>query len=87
MARIAIQDVLWADEPAIEGPKRYRRDVAHALEKIDHFVDPRRFDELLDRHWMLGTDPLAGWFGRSDTSLRAQIDRHVDRNPGDWSVD
>ena len=86
-ARIAIQDVLWADEPAIEVPKRYRREVAHALERIDLFVDPRRFDELLDRHWVLDTDPLAGWFGQSDTSLRAQIERHVHRNPDDWSVD
>lgn len=85
--RNLIEDVLWSDSACPEAPKRFRREVARAIEVRDLFLDGRRFDELLDRLWVLDTDPIAGWFGGPDTGLRGEIQRHVHRNPGDWSVE
>lgn len=86
--RNSIQDLLWRRSPAPEIPKRVRREIARALAGEELFQDPARFDALLDDLWVLDRDgdPFAGLFGGHDTSLRAQIERHVHRNP-DWSVE
>ncbi len=83
--RNAVQDLLWSDS-TIDIPRKFRREIALALEKEDLFLDAKRFDELLDRLWILDTDMLGLFFGTSDRSLRAQIERHVHRSPGDWSA-
>ena len=85
--RNSIQDVLWMRQGSMEIPKRYRRDVANAIDKIPLYGDARRFDDLLERLWVLDTDPLDSWFGESTNSLRAQIQRHVHNNDTDWSTD
>jgi very-short-patch-repair endonuclease len=83
--RNAIQDVLWSGQGAIEMPKRTRREMAQDLD-LDHLArKPDRFMALLDRLWVLDT-PLDPWTGGA-SSLRTRIDRHVFRNPGDWSVE
>ncbi|MFD4949595.1 hypothetical protein ACFVYE_38820 [Streptomyces sp. NPDC058239] len=47
-----------------------------------------RFITMLDRSWVLDDDPLSGWLlPPSTTSLRVRIERHVFRNPGDWSTE
>lgn len=85
--RNQIQDALWALRPAIEVPKRFRREIARALES-GLFVAAQPFNDLLDALFVLDDDPLRGFFGgSSDRSLRAGIERHVFRNPGDWSVE
>lgn len=82
--RNAIQDVLWAGQGAIEIPKKARREIAQDLDLGDLAFKPDRFMALLDRLWVLGA-PLDPW---SDVSgLRARIDQHVFRNPGDWSAE
>lgn len=85
--RNLVQDFLWADAGYPEVPKRTRREVAHALEAVDLALDAAHFDALLDRLWILGGDGLEILFGGIDKSLRAEIDRHVHRFPGDWSAD
>jgi AbiJ N-terminal domain 3 len=50
-------------------------------------LSPDRFSAALDRFWVLDDDPLAGWLTGASTSLRARIERHVFRNPGDWSAE
>lgn len=84
--RNEIQDPLWADTAAPEIPKRFRREVARALPVDDIYLDAQRFNDLLDRLWVLDDDPLA-LFGGVDRSLRAAIHQHVHRNPGDWSAE
>lgn len=66
---------------------------SRALNNEDLYLDGRRFDELLDRLWVLDDDG-AGMFGASlgrtpyqDRSLRALIQQHVHKNPGDWSTE
>lgn len=85
--RNQIQDLLWAGAAVPEIPLRYRREVAQALASEELYLDCRRFDALLDRLWVLDDDPLDFFLGGGERSLRAEIDRHVHRNPGDWSAE
>ncbi len=87
--RNAIQDALWAAEDPLPIPKRTRREIARNLDLggLVHGAD--RFLALLDRLWVLDDGPF-GSFGallNPEAGLRAQIDRHVFRNPGDWSAE
>lgn len=86
--RNRIQDILWDSRASPEIPKRFRREVARAIASEGLYGDAHRFDELLDRLWILDTDPWAGLpgSGRSGlrAGLRAQIEQHVHRNPEDW---
>lgn len=87
-ARNAIQDLLWDSPTVPEIQKRFRREVARAIEN-DLYLDSRRFDELLDRLWDIGEGDIfaaLGWSQRDDT-LRGQIQRHVHQNPGDWDAE
>ncbi len=89
--RNEIQDILWADLSAVEIPKRFRREVSRSIESVELFLDGRRFDDLLDRLWILD-EALNVTLGRmmgltGEPSLRSQIDQHVHNNPGDWSTE
>lgn len=88
--RNLIQDILWSDRACPTIPKRFRREVAKAIECGELYHDARRFNELLDRLWILDTDPWeilrASLRGKS-LGLRAEIERHVHRSPEDWSAE
>jgi hypothetical protein len=83
--RFALEDALWAVQPAVEIPGRVRRDVARAVDIDDLVFRADRFERLLERFWVLDTDPLVVLSG-SDVGLRAEITRHVFRNR-DWSTE
>jgi hypothetical protein len=87
--RNALQDALWTNEGFPEISKRTRRDIAMALSPDDLFIDATPFDRLLGNLWVLSSEPFAfeGVYGVNSQSLLAQIDKHIHRNPGDWSVD
>ena len=85
--RNAIQDILWADSACPEIPKRFRREVAQAVDIEELFGDAPHFDALLDQFWILDTDPWAGMFGNGRTNLRQEIQQHVHKNRGDWSTE
>lgn len=85
--RNAIQDILWAGSVCPEIPKRFRREVAQAVDIEELFGDAQHFDALLDQLWILDTDPWAGMFGNSRTNLRQEIQQHVHKNLGDWSTE
>jgi very-short-patch-repair endonuclease len=89
--RNELQDLLWADAPGPEIPKRFRREVAQALTPEDLYPDSERFDELLERLWIIDDDNddtfAAFLLGDGYRRLRAEIQRHVHRNPGDWPVE
>lgn len=80
-----IEELLWVDASAPDIPKRYRRELARALSVGDLYLDAARFDALLDRLWVLDDDSFVSLLSGVDRSLRARINRHVHRNPGDWS--
>ena len=85
--RNGIQDLLWAEDLPPEVHKRVRRELAQALDLADLAHQTSRFMALLHRYWVLD-DPLDGWLSSpSTTSLRARIEQHVFRNPGDWSTE
>lgn len=86
--RNRIQDILWSDSVTPQIPKRFRREVARAIDREDLYIDARRFDDLLDRLWVMGeVDAWAEILNRPETGLRAEVRQHVHRNPEDWSVE
>jgi very-short-patch-repair endonuclease len=85
--RNAIEDVLWAAQDAYEIPKRTRREIARDLDLADLVYDADRFRALLERWWVLGDDPFVRMLTGAPTGLAADIERHVFRNPGDWSTE
>lgn len=84
--RNVIQDGLWAGQQVPEISVRIRREIASALEpQLQDLIEQGdRFWMLLDRFWVLDTD--LSFLLNDGTGLRAQIDQHVFRNPGDWTV-
>ena len=89
--RNAIQDVLWAGRDAYEIPTRTRREIARDLDHADLVDNADRFTALLNRLWVLDDDPFGGLthalLGGPTTGSRGQIERHVFRNPGDWTTE
>lgn len=83
--RNQIQDLLWSDSPGPSIPKRYRREVARRLNDEKLYGDARKFDDLLDRLWVLDADDWFYLMSGKPSGLRADIQQHVHQNPGDWS--
>jgi len=82
--RNQIQDILWSARPCPPIPKRYRREVARRLKSEELYGDARRFDDLLERLWILDADDWMHLLGGKPTGLRAEIQQHAHRNPEDW---
>lgn len=74
--------VLEADDPPLT--QITRRDVARILG--DNLAGERRTAEMVEVYFPLST-PLEDVLGRRGQSLRDRITRHMDENPGDWSVE
>ncbi|MFE7369533.1 AbiJ-related protein [Streptomyces anulatus] len=85
--RFALEDAVWELGPVIEILGRVRRDVAQAIDLSQLIHSQDRFEQMLDRFWVLDNDPVAIWTGSSRTSRRALIHQYVFRNPGDWSAE
>lgn len=83
--RNQIQDILWSDSAYPPIPKRYRREVAQRLNSEALYGDARKFDDLLERLWILDADTWMSLLGGKPTGLRAEIQQHVHRHPEDWS--
>jgi very-short-patch-repair endonuclease len=86
--RNQIQDILWSDSACPPIPKRHRREVARRLNSEDLYGDARRFDDLLERLWILDAeDWVHHLLGGTPTGLRAEIQQHVHLHPEDWSAE
>lgn len=85
--RNQIQDILWSESACPPIPKRYRREVARRLNSEDLYIDARRFDDLLERLWILDTDDWMGLLSGKPAGLRAEIQQHVHRDPEDWPAE
>lgn len=86
--RNQIQDILWSDSANPPIPKRYRREVARRLNSEELYEDARKFDDLLERLWILDADDwMNHLLGGKPTGLRAEIQQHVHRHPEDWPAE
>lgn len=85
--RNQIQDILWSDGSFPPIAKRHRREVARKLNSLGLYGDAQRFDQLLERLWVLDTDDWMNRFVAKPTGLRADIQQHVHRNPEDWPAE
>ncbi|WP_027534357.1 hypothetical protein [Bradyrhizobium sp. WSM3983] len=74
--------VLEASDPPLSHITR--RDVARIFG--DDLAGERGTVEMVGRYFPLST-PIEDFLGSKGRSLRDQIDRHMDHNPGDWSVE
>jgi hypothetical protein len=78
----AARKVLEASDPPLTHITR--RDVARVFG--DNLAGERATVEMVESLFVL-SDPFALMFGTGGRSLRDQIAQHMDRNPGDWSVE
>lgn len=85
--RNRIQEMIWTQSGGPEIPKRFRRELANSLESERLYLSAKHFENLLDQLWVLDDDPFAAFLSDKPTGLRAEVDKHVFRNPGDWLVD
>ncbi|MFE1612653.1 hypothetical protein ACH4KC_12070 [Streptomyces griseoaurantiacus] len=88
--RHRLEDLLWQEGAPLEIPKKVRRELARSLDltQLARYRDP--FLRLLDRFWIteeLGPSIADLLNGRRPVTLRDRIERHVFRNPGDWSAE
>jgi AbiJ N-terminal domain 3 len=74
--------VLEASDPPLTHITR--RDVARVFG--DDLAGERGTVEMVERLFVLST-PFEEMFGSGGPTLRDRIGRHMDRNPGDWSVE
>ena len=74
--------VLEAGDPPLSHITR--RDVARVFG--DDLAGERGTVEMIGSYFYFST-PLEDFLGSSGRSLRDQISQHMDRNPGDWSVE
>lgn len=74
--------VLEAGDPPLSHITR--RDVARVFG--DDLAGERGTVETVERYFPLST-PIENFLGSSGRSLRDQVARHMDHNPGDWSVE
>ena len=84
--RNIFQDLIWADYE-IEIPKKFRHEIARALEVDDLYLRVQGFEDLLDRLWVINDEDPFSFFLQADHSLRKEIHRHVYHNPGDWPTE
>jgi len=85
--RNEIQELLWLAHPGPRIQKRTRHEIARSLD-LDEFLPAYdKFKALLDNIWVLGEEFFPLLSGSVGQSLRAQIDQHVQRNPGDWTAE
>ena len=80
-----IQDLLWADEPIIDIPKRHRRELAEALQPFELFGHWENFKRLLNDLFVFPLD-LSEMFSIHETGILGEIHRHFVRNPEDGDV-
>lgn len=85
--RNQIQDILWSASACPPLPKRYRREVARRLNNAELYGDARKFDDLLERLWILDDYDRMHLPGGKPSGLRAEIQQHVHRNPEDWPAE
>lgn len=86
-SRNQLQDILWADSGAPPINKRCRREIALALEGLDHYGRAAGFDALLEQLWVLQEPETEGILSYgSPNTLRGQIKQHVHWNPEDWTA-
>ncbi|MEU9631598.1 hypothetical protein AB0D89_33065 [Streptomyces luteogriseus] len=92
--RYQLEDLLWAEDAPPEIPKKARRELARALDLSELAQHHDRFLRLLDRFWIaedsgFSFKELEGLLvnGTRPVTLRDRIERHVFRNPGDWSTE
>lgn len=85
--RNQVQDLIWANEPVIEVPKRHRREIARALQTIELFRHWGSFELLLLETFVIPEDVVSTLFGTGSVGVVADIYRHFVRNPEDADVE
>lgn len=81
-----VQDLLWSEVPFIEIPKRNRRELARALQRLELFHHWENFAQLLRDVFIIEDDLSMLFTGRRGGVLE-DIHRHFVRNPEDADVE
>jgi len=84
--RYELNELVWANAPAIEINRRTRYDIARALEGVPLYLKSVPFLSLVAQLWDR-SEFLESFFDTGFPSLLAQVERHVVLNEHDWSVE
>lgn len=84
--RYQLEEALWNSSDAVSVPKRTRYDIARAVEGVPLYLKPAPFLELVQRCWERET-AFDAFLGNGKGTLMAAIERHMVRNPEDWTVE
>ncbi|MFG6490524.1 hypothetical protein ACG04R_27925 [Roseateles sp. BYS78W] len=84
--RNEVQDLLWSDTPNIAIPKRNRRELARALQRLELFHHWENFEQLLQDVFIIEDDLTMLFTGRRGGVLE-DVHRHFVRNPEDADVE
>lgn len=82
--RNQIQDILWSDYGTPVIPKKFRYDFARDIQTSDLFSNFDKFFEMLSSLWIIDNDDF---LILESNTLKSQIERHVFRNPDDWTTE
>lgn len=84
--RNEVQDILWSDEPVPAIPKRHRRDIARALQPLEHFHHWDNFTQLLKDIFVVQEPAI--WISLPGAPLGTleEVHRRFIRNPEDANV-
>ncbi|MGW1530357.1 AbiJ-related protein [Streptomyces sp. NPDC002159] len=92
--RYQLEDLLWEEDAPGEISRKIRRELARALDLSDLVQHHDGFLGLLERFWIaeesgLPFEELEAFLlnGMRLVTKRDLIERHVFRNPGDWSTE
>jgi very-short-patch-repair endonuclease len=85
--RNEVQDILWSDEPVPAIPKRHRRDIARALQPLEHFHHWDNFTQLLKDIFVVQEPAI--WISLPGAPLDTlkEVHRRFIRNPEDANVE
>ncbi len=87
--RFELEEARWKMHRSVSIPKKFRHDLARALDGVPLFLHADRFMKALQELWIIETpfNALVAAFAGGTDSLKAQIEQHVVRNEGDWPTE
>ena len=84
--RFDLEELLWAATPSVIVSKRVRYELARSLDHVPAYLKAGPFLELVRRFWKRESS-LEFLLDEHSSPLLRDVERHLVRNPDDWSFE